>query len=100
MGDTCAPVSVQADVDPSSDELPLLEAKLAKPRLRAGVIARAATFAPMQLLVREGDLEIVGRVEDDPELHGILDAVAALGLSLVSVTPVTPEGPAARSARR
>jgi hypothetical protein len=52
----------------------------------------AATFAPMQLLVRDGETEIVGRVEDDAELHGILEAVAALGLSLVSVTPVTPEG--------
>jgi hypothetical protein len=30
-------------------------------------------------------------VEDDAELHGILEAVAALGLSLVSVIPVAPE---------
>ena len=60
----------------------------------------AATFAPMQLSSRNGETEIVGRIEDDAELKGLLDTVAALGLSLVSVTPVTPEGSAATSARR
>ena len=49
----------------------------------------AATFEPMQLVTRNGETEIVGRVEDDAELQGILETVAALGLSLVSVTPVT-----------
>jgi hypothetical protein len=52
----------------------------------------AATFAPMQLSSRNGETEIVGRIDDDAELQGLLDTVAALGLSLVSVTPVTPEG--------
>ena len=52
----------------------------------------AATFAPMELVTHAGETEIVGRVEDDAELHGILEAVAALGLSLVSVIPVTPDG--------
>jgi hypothetical protein len=52
----------------------------------------ASTFAPMELVVRDGETEIVGRVEDDAELHGILETIAALGLSLVSVTPVTPAG--------
>ena len=42
MGDTCAAMSVQAAVDCSPDEPPLLEAKLAKPRLRAGVIGAHA----------------------------------------------------------
>ena len=47
----------------------------------------------MQLVARDGETEIVGRVEDDAELQGIIDAVAALGLSLVSVTPVrAPDG--------
>jgi len=49
----------------------------------------AVTFEPMQLVTRNGETEIVGRVEDDAELQGILETVAALGLSLVSVTPVT-----------
>jgi hypothetical protein len=48
----------------------------------------AAAFEPMQLIARDGATEIVGRVEDDAELQGLIDAVAALGLSLVSVTPV------------
>jgi hypothetical protein len=52
----------------------------------------AATFAPMQLSSRNGETEIIGRIDDDAELHGLLDTVAALGLSLVSVTPVPPEG--------
>jgi len=53
----------------------------------------AATFEPMRLVPHEGRTEIVGRVEDDAELQGIIEAVAALGLSLVSVTPVkTPDG--------
>jgi len=51
----------------------------------------AAAFEPMQLVSRDGKTEIVGRVEDDAALQGIIDAVAALGLSLVSVTPVTPD---------
>jgi hypothetical protein len=48
----------------------------------------AARFEPMQLAAHDGETEIVGRVEDDAELQGILETVAALGLSLVSVIPV------------
>jgi hypothetical protein len=51
----------------------------------------------MQLTSRDGTTEIVGRVEDEAELQGLLDTVAALGLSLVSVTPVAGEGSAASS---
>ncbi len=47
----------------------------------------AARFEPMQLAARDGETEIVGRVEDDAELHGILETISALGLSLVSVAP-------------
>jgi hypothetical protein len=48
----------------------------------------AAAFEPMQLVAHDGATEIVGRVKDDAELQGLIDTVAALGLSLVSVTPV------------
>jgi hypothetical protein len=48
----------------------------------------AAAFESMQLESHDGTTEIVGRVEDEAELRGLLDAVAALGLSLVSVTRV------------
>jgi hypothetical protein len=49
----------------------------------------AAAFEPLQLVARNGETEIVGTVQDDAELQGILDTIAALGLSLVSVAPVT-----------
>ncbi len=49
----------------------------------------AAAFDSMRLEARNGTTEIVGRVEDEAALQGLLDAVAALGLSLVSVTPIT-----------
>jgi hypothetical protein len=48
----------------------------------------AASFEPLQLVSRGGMTEIVGRIEDDAQLTGLLDTVAALGLSLVSVAPV------------
>ena len=48
----------------------------------------AAAFAQMRLEVRDGNTEIVGRVEDQAELQGVLDTVTGLGLSLVSVTPL------------
>jgi hypothetical protein len=37
---------------------------------------------------------IVGTVEDQAHLRGILDAVAAYNLTLLSITPVPPGGPA------
>jgi hypothetical protein len=49
----------------------------------------AASFEPMQLVPVDGMTAIVGWIEDDAQLTGLLDTVAALGLSLVSVAPVT-----------
>jgi hypothetical protein len=49
----------------------------------------AAAFEPLKVVARNGETEIVGTVQDDAELHGILETIAGLGLSLVSVTPVT-----------
>jgi ATP/maltotriose-dependent transcriptional regulator MalT len=50
MGNTGAAMSAQVAVDSTSDEPPLLEAKLAKPRLRAGVIRRARLFDALDRL--------------------------------------------------
>jgi hypothetical protein len=50
----------------------------------------AAAFAQMRLEVVTGNTEIVGRVEDQAELQGLLDTISGLGLSLVSVTPLDP----------
>ena len=54
-----------------------------------------AAFAPFRLEVDGGTTAIVGVVQDQAELHGLLDAVAAFGLNLISVTPAdTAESPA------
>jgi hypothetical protein len=42
----------------------------------------------MRLIAANGHTEIVGDVQDQAELQGLLDTVSALGLSLVSVTPL------------
>jgi hypothetical protein len=52
----------------------------------------AAAFESMRLDAHEGTTEITGKIEDDAELRGLLDQLAELGLSLVSVTPVGTEG--------
>jgi hypothetical protein len=41
----------------------------------------------MHLEVRDGNTAIVGEVQDQAELWGLLNSVSALGLSLISVTP-------------
>jgi hypothetical protein len=48
----------------------------------------ATAFAPMRLEIGDGNTELVGPVEDQAELQGLLDGIAALGLALVSVSPV------------
>ena len=49
----------------------------------------AVRFEPMQLTTRNGETEIVGLVKDDADLQGLLETIAALGLSLVSLVPVS-----------
>jgi hypothetical protein len=48
----------------------------------------ATAFAPMRLETGDGNTELVGPVEDQAELQGVLDSISALGLALVSVTPI------------
>lgn len=48
----------------------------------------AAAFTSMQLDAHDGTTEILGPIKDDAELRGLLDTLTALGLSLVSVTPI------------
>ena len=52
----------------------------------------AAAFESMRLDAHDGTTEITGQIEDDAELRGLLDQLAELGLSLVSVTPVGDRG--------
>jgi len=67
-------------VKPSAYRI-VVEGELGSPRY-------SAAFAEMRLAAGEGTTEIVGKVEDQAELQGLLDTVTALGLSLVSVTPL------------
>ena len=53
----------------------------------------ATAFGTMRLAACEGNTEIVGLVQDDADLQGLLDTVTALGLSLISVAPCTEEDP-------
>ena len=46
-----------------------------------------AVFDPMRLEVADGNTAIVGPVQDQAGLQGLLDTISSLGLSLVSVTP-------------
>jgi hypothetical protein len=48
----------------------------------------AGAFAGMRFETVDGNTEIVGVVEDQAELLGLIQTVTALGLSLVSVTPI------------
>ena len=47
-----------------------------------------AAFNRMRLETGDGTTAIVGLIEDQAEPQGLLDTVAALGLSLVSVAPL------------
>src|SRR4029078_13100081 len=52
----------------------------------------AASFEPMQLVPGDGMTAIVGWIEDDAQLTALLDTVAVLRVSLVSVTPAVRVG--------
>ena len=49
-------------------------------------------FRPMRLEVANGTTAIVGLIRDQAELRGLLDAVSARGLSLVSVGRAAGDG--------
>jgi hypothetical protein len=51
----------------------------------------AAAFEGMEMETRNGETILTGEVVDQPQLHGILDRISALGLKLVSVEPVPRE---------
>ena len=49
-----------------------------------------ATFGGMHLERDAGTTSLIGEISDQAQLHGLLDRVADLGLSLVSFGPVVP----------
>jgi hypothetical protein len=48
----------------------------------------AAAFAPMCIEMQGGNTALVGPIQDQAELQGLLDNICSLGLALVSVTPI------------
>jgi hypothetical protein len=50
----------------------------------------ASAFPGMKLAPCDGVTNIVGIVKDQAQLRGILDAVAAYNLTLLSITPAPP----------
>ena len=51
----------------------------------------ATAFEEMELECSNGKTALVGPVQDQAQLLGLVDRVASLGLKLISVAPVDPE---------
>ena len=47
----------------------------------------SAAFEGMELESHDGLTVIAGMIEDQAQLHGLLDRIASLGIKLVSVAP-------------
>ena len=56
----------------------------------------AAAFEGMAVSAHDGVTDITGQVTDPAHLQGLLDRIAALGLTLHSLTPVEAENGEAR----
>jgi hypothetical protein len=59
----------------------------------------ASAFGGMTIHAESRYTRITGEVVDQSQLHGLLDRIRALGIELVSVTPLvdTPQGPESRA---
>ena len=55
----------------------------------------ASAFEGMRISPSGGKTEISGAIVDQAHLHGLLDRINALGLTLYSITPVDNENGAA-----
>ena len=51
----------------------------------------ASAFAGMTLRAHDGETEISGPIIDPSHLHGLLERIAGLGLTLHSLTPLKAE---------
>lgn len=60
----------------------------------------AVAFEGMEMEAASGHTILTGEVVDQPQLHGILDRINALGLRLVSVEPVHGEPQISSKANR
>jgi hypothetical protein len=59
----------------------------------------ASAFGGMTIHAEGRETHIIGEVVDQSQLHGLLDRIRALGIELISVTPLSekPQGPASRA---
>ena len=55
----------------------------------------ASAFEGMSVSAHDGITEITGSVTDAAHLHGLLERIAGLGITLHSVTPLDAEDPQA-----
>ena len=51
----------------------------------------AALFEGMQVTSVGGETVVVGTIEDQAQLHGLLDRIASLGIKIVSLAPASAE---------
>jgi len=51
----------------------------------------AAFFEGMQVTSEGGETVVVGTIEDQAQLHGLLDRIASLGIKIVSLAPASAE---------
>jgi hypothetical protein len=51
----------------------------------------ALAFEGMEMETKDGQTVLTGKVIDQPHLHGLLDRIGAMGLTLVSVESVPSE---------
>jgi hypothetical protein len=55
----------------------------------------ASAFDGMTVSAHDGETDITGPIVDQSHLHGLLERIAGLGLTLHSVTPLESEDAAA-----
>jgi hypothetical protein len=51
----------------------------------------ASAFEGMTVSAHDGVTDITGQIADPAQLQGLIDRIAALGLTLHSLTPVEPD---------
>jgi hypothetical protein len=51
----------------------------------------ATVFEGMQVTSESGETVVVGTIQDQAQLHGLLDRIASLGITIVSLAPANGE---------
>jgi hypothetical protein len=77
---------------------------MSAPRYRIVVVGElgpryGSAFDGMTLRAHDGETDITGPIIDQAHLHGLLERIASLGLTLHSLTPLETENAAADAPR-